>query len=68
MSFIAELARRIHERSLLTGEFVLRSGDQSTHYIDKFAFESDPVLLRDIAEAMLSMLPDDLDALAGLDE
>jgi orotate phosphoribosyltransferase len=62
-----ELARRIHERSLLSGQFVLRSGDQSTHYIDKFAFESDTVLLRDIAEAMLPMLPGDLDALAGLD-
>ncbi len=67
MPSTAELARRIHERSLLTGQFVLRSGDESTQYIDKFAFESDPVLLRDIAKAMLPMLPNDLDALAGLE-
>lgn len=46
---------------------MLRSGAESQVYVDKFAFEADPVLLRDIAEAMLPMLPDDLDALAGLE-
>jgi orotate phosphoribosyltransferase len=63
----AELARRIHKRSFLTGEFTLRSGGQSSFYIGKYAFEADPALLRDIAEAMLPLLPKDIDALAGLE-
>jgi orotate phosphoribosyltransferase len=64
---IAELAHRIHERSFLTGQFVLRSGAQTTFYVDKYMFEADPELLRNIAEAMLAMLPNDIDALAGLE-
>jgi orotate phosphoribosyltransferase len=63
----AELARRIRQRSYLTGDFTLRSRAQSNLYVDKYAFESDPVLLRDIAQAMLPLLPKDLDALAGLE-
>jgi orotate phosphoribosyltransferase len=62
-----ELACRIHERSFLTGQFVLRSGAETSTYVDKFAFEADPVLLHDIADAMLPLLPGELDALAGLD-
>jgi orotate phosphoribosyltransferase len=62
-----ELARRIHKRSYLTGQFVLRSGGETSVYVDKYAFEGDPALLLDIADAMLPLLPDDLDALAGLE-
>jgi orotate phosphoribosyltransferase len=62
-----ELARRIHERSFLTGGFILRSGAQASFYIDKYAFEADPAMLREIAEAMLPLLPNGLDALAGLE-
>lgn len=63
----AELARRIHGRSYLTGQFVLRSGVESSFYFDKYAFEAEPMLLRDIAHAMLPLLPRDLHALAGLE-
>jgi orotate phosphoribosyltransferase len=63
----AELARRIHERSHLTGRFVLRSGAEASAYFDKYAFEADPELLREVAEALLLLLPDDLDAVAGLE-
>lgn len=61
------LARRIRNRSRLKGEFVLRSGATSTEYFDKYMFEADPPLLWDIAEAMKSLVPDDVDALAGLE-
>jgi orotate phosphoribosyltransferase len=61
------LARRIRNRSRLTGHFVLRSGAVSTEYFDKYMFEADPPLLWDIAEAMKSLVPDDIDALAGLE-
>jgi orotate phosphoribosyltransferase len=62
-----ELARRIYERSRLTGEFRLRSGTTSGEYFDKYLFESDPLLLRDVAEALIALLPADVDALAGLE-
>jgi hypothetical protein len=35
LTAIAELAHRIHERSFLTGQFVLRSGAQTTVYVNK---------------------------------
>jgi orotate phosphoribosyltransferase len=61
------LAARIHERAHLTGEFRLRSGALSDEYFDKYLFESDPVLLGDIARAMMALLPAEVDALAGLE-
>lgn len=63
----AELARRIYGRSHLTGEFTLRSGAVSHEYFDKYRFESDPALLRDVAAAVVARLPDRVDALAGLE-
>ncbi len=63
----AQLVRRIQEHSRLSGEFTLRSGVTSHEYFDKYRFESDPLLLREIAEALVSLLPPDVDALAGLE-
>jgi orotate phosphoribosyltransferase len=63
----SDFARRIYERSHLTGEFQLRSGAVSDEYFDKYLFESDPPLLREIAGALLALLPDEVDALAGLE-
>jgi orotate phosphoribosyltransferase len=63
----AELARTLYERTHLTGEFVLRSGATSTEYFDKYLFESDPALLRTIAEALAPLVPAGTDALAGLE-
>ncbi len=60
------LARRIYERSHLTGEFRLRSGATGKEYFDKYLFESDPELLREIAEALARLLPEEVDAVAGL--
>ena len=61
------LARSIFERTHLTGEFVLRSGVVSNEYFDKYRFESDPALLREIAEALAPLVPSDVDGLAGLE-
>jgi len=61
------LARRIWARSHLTGEFRLRSGAVSDTYFDKYLLESDPDLLHAVATALVALLPDDLDALAGLE-
>lgn len=62
-----ELARQIYRRSLLHGDFVLRSGAHSNHYFDKYLFESDPGLLHAIAAAMAPLVPADTDAVAGLE-
>ncbi len=48
----AELARRVAERALLHGDFVLRSGKRSSVYLDKYRFETDPALLGPIGEAL----------------
>ena len=67
MVVVTNLANRVYDAAHLTGTFTLRSGQTSTEYFDKYRFEADPVLLRDIAEAMVPMVPDGIDALAGLE-
>src|SRR5438477_27343 len=62
-----ELARRIYDAAHLTGTFTLRSGVVSHEYFDKYRFESDPRLLRDIATSCAALVPDGVDALAGLE-
>ena len=62
-----DLARRVYQASHLTGSFVLRSGATSGEYFDKYRFESDPGLLREVAEAMAGLLPEGVDGLAGLE-
>lgn len=75
---MTDLARRIHDTAHITGQFTLRSGATSTEYFDKYLFESDPVLLRRVAESMAARLADVLgsrggdpaagvDAIAGLE-
>jgi orotate phosphoribosyltransferase len=61
------LARRVYDAAHLTGEFVLRSGATSTEYFDKYLFEADPVLLADVTGALVELVPQGVDALAGLE-
>jgi len=61
------LARRIYQTAHITGEFTLRSGAKSHEYFDKYLFEADPKLLKDIAEAIVPLVPPGIDALAGLE-
>jgi orotate phosphoribosyltransferase len=61
------LARRIHDRAHLEGEFQLRSGAVSGEYFDKYLFESDPELLRAVAERLVSLLPPGAQVVAGLE-
>jgi orotate phosphoribosyltransferase len=62
-----ELAHRIYAAAHLTGTFTLRSGVVSHEYFDKYRFESDPQLLADIAAGCAVLVPDGIDALAGLE-
>ncbi len=43
-----ELQAALREHALLEGDFVLRSGRRSTHYFDKYRFETRPDLLEAI--------------------
>lgn len=61
------LARRIYDCAHLEGEFRLRSGMVSTEYFDKYLFEADPELLRAIAQGLTALLPDGVEAVAGLE-
>lgn len=61
------LGTDIRAAALLHGTFQLRSGQTSTTYFDKYRFESDPVLLRRVAQRMLKLVPSGTEILAGLE-
>lgn len=51
----------------LTGSFRLRSGQVSHDYFDKYLFEGQPALLREVAEIMVGLLAAECDVLAGME-
>lgn len=63
----AELAKLISAHAFLTGQFKLRSGKTSSFYIDKYRFESDPMLLSAVTNELQKLLPAFFDKLAGLE-
>ena len=63
----SELAQEVGARCRLTGRFELRSGQTATTYFDKYLFESDPALLRLIADRMVPLIREDTEVLAGLE-
>jgi len=62
-----QLARDIYNTAHLTGTFLLRSGQTSAEYFDKFLFSANPSLLSRIAVAMETIIPKNCDVLAGLE-
>jgi len=64
---MTDLAKRIKDCAELSGDFVLRSGQVSRTYFDKYQFESDPALLHTIAQAMTPLIPAGTEVLAGLE-
>jgi orotate phosphoribosyltransferase len=63
----ANLAQAIASVATLRGEFTLRSGAVASEYFDKYRFESDPSLLRAVAEHLAPLIPPEMQALAGLE-
>lgn len=61
------LALKIKQCAKLSGQFKLRSGKVSNTYFDKYLFESDPILLLNICEAMAKIIPVETELLAGLE-
>jgi orotate phosphoribosyltransferase len=64
---LTALARDINQACRLEGTFVLRSGQTSNEYFDKYLFESQPALLLRVAQAMVPLLPTDTQLLGGLE-
>jgi len=62
-----QLAKDVKACAQLSGTFTLRSGATSDTYFDKYLFESNPVLLMQIAKAMACLLPQETEVLAGLE-
>ena len=60
-----ELARALREAALLEGDFTLRSGRKSKYYLDKYLFETQPVLLRELGKRFASYVTPDVDRVAG---
>lgn len=64
---LLELAEIIGQRCFVHGNFVMKSGLRSPTYFDKYAFESDPVLLRRIVDRMAALIPEGTELLGGLE-
>src|SRR5215217_8059697 len=60
-----QLAKRISDLALLRGEFTLRSGRKSNYYLDKYRFETDPEVLRELGTMLATHVTADIDRLAG---
>lgn len=56
---------RLSRLSFLRGEFLLSSGRRSSFYVDKYLFETEPDVLRDVARLLAHLLPRDVTRLAG---
>jgi len=61
------LKDEILKSSLLHGDFLLRSGQKSNHYFDKYLFESNPDLLYQICWRLRMQVSEDIDYLAALE-
>lgn len=61
----AQLAAALRETALLEGEFTLRSGRKSRYYLDKYLFETQPALLRELATRFARFVTSDVQRLAG---
>ncbi|MCC5830732.1 MAG: orotate phosphoribosyltransferase [Phycisphaeraceae bacterium] len=51
-----ELIESVVSSALLRGEFTLRSGRKSNYYLDKYRFETQPGILRQIARRFAAMI------------
>lgn len=63
----AALIEKIKKIALLKGHFILRSGQSSNEYFDKYLLESSPDLLKEIVYHLNTLIPPDTEILAGLE-
>ncbi len=60
-----ELAQALRTAALLEGDFTLRSGRKSKYYLDKYLFETQPVLLRELGRRFAKYATPEVDRIAG---
>ncbi|MBI5866153.1 MAG: orotate phosphoribosyltransferase, partial [Planctomycetes bacterium] len=60
-----QLAAAIKKAAYLEGDFTLRSGRKSRYYLDKYLFETDPALLRELARRFAKFVKPDVRRIAG---
>jgi orotate phosphoribosyltransferase len=60
-----ELAQALRAAALLEGDFTLRSGRKSKYYLDKYLFETQPALLRELARRFAKYVTADVTRIAG---
>ncbi len=60
-----ELAQALRAAALLEGDFTLRSGRKSRYYLDKYLFETQPALLRELGRRFAKHLTPGVDRIAG---
>jgi orotate phosphoribosyltransferase len=61
----AELGRMLKAAAYLEGDFTLRSGRKSRYYLDKYLFETQPILLRELAREFARFVTPDIRRIAG---
>ena len=61
------LASRLAQACTLRGSTTLRSGSVSDRYFDKYLFAPDPVLLSEVADRLVPLIPRGTEVLAGLE-
>ncbi|MFA5863095.1 MAG: orotate phosphoribosyltransferase [Phycisphaerae bacterium] len=60
-----ELAKKIKTAAYLEGHFVLRSGKTSNYYLDKYLFETQPDILRELAVRFSKFVDESVDLIGG---
>jgi orotate phosphoribosyltransferase len=60
-----ELATAIRRAAYLEGDFVLRSGKRSKYYLDKYLFETQPGILRELGERLAKFVTPRTTRIAG---
>src|SRR3954447_20418682 len=60
-----DVARRIADVALLRGEFTLRSGRKSNYYLDKYLFETQTDILRELGKLFAERIPANVQRIAG---
>ncbi len=60
-----ELARMIKSAAYLEGDFTLRSGKKSNYYLDKYRFETQPAVLKGLADMFAEYVGEATTLIAG---
>ncbi|TWF90924.1 orotate phosphoribosyltransferase [Kitasatospora viridis] len=64
---LAGLVARLAETACVRAPFKLQDGGQLDNYFDEYRLAADPTLLRDVATAMVPLVPSDAQVLAGIE-